>query len=180
MKKIIFPACFVALMLLIINFQFVFAHETITVGDYQIEVGWLTEPPVTGQINGIIVNVSQGEEEPVENVSNLVVSVTYGGQSRTLALQPLGEDTPGQFVAPILPSIPGQYTVNLSGKIGDTDVSAEVEPEEVDTPDAIQFPLVEASSPSAGFGLTGWLSLLGVILGLVGTGLGLAAFRKNR
>lgn len=180
MKKVLLPACFVALILLIFNFQLAFAHETVNIGDYQIEVGWLTEPPVTGQLNGIIVNVSKGEEEPVENVSSLVVNVAYGGQIKTLTLQPLGEDTPGQFVAPILPTIPGQYTINLGGKIGDTDVSAEVEPEEVQTSDAIQFPLVEASSQSAGLGLTGWLSLLGIVLGLAGIGLGLTALRKRR
>ena len=179
-KKILLPACFFALILLALNFTLVFAHETVNIGDYQIEIGWLTEPPISGQINGIIVNVSQGEEEPVGNVSNLIVKVSYGGQSKTLTLQPLGEDTSGQFVAPILPSIPGQYTIKLGGKIGDTDVSAEVEPEEVQTPDAIQFPFVEVTSQSAGFSLTGWLSWLGVVLGIAGISLGSAALRKNR
>jgi copper resistance protein C len=150
------------------------------VGDYQIEMGWSTEPPITGQRNGIIVNVTKVEEEPVENVSNLVISVAYGGQTKNLTLQPLGEDTPGQFVAPILPSIPGQYTINLGGKLGDTGVSAEVDPEAVQLPNTIQFPLVEASSQNTGFGLAGWLSLLGILLGLAGIGLGMVALRKNR
>jgi hypothetical protein len=179
-KKIVLPACLTALILLMLNFQLAFAHETIIIGDYQIEIGWVTEPPIAGQMNAIVVNVSKGAEQPVEDVSDLIVSVTYGGQSKTLTLQPLGEDTPGQFAAPILPSIAGQYTVRLSGKLGSTDVSANVEPEAVQIPDVIQFPLVEASSQTPGFGLIGWLALLGVVLGLAGIGVGVMALRKSR
>jgi len=178
-KRIILPVCIVVLFFLIFNFQYVLAHESITVGDYQIEIGWVTEPAIAGQMNAVVVNVFTGDEEPVENVSDLVVSVEYGGQSKILTLQPLGEDTPGQFVAPILPTIPGQYTVKLGGKLGDTDVSAEVQPEAVEIPDTIQFPRVEASSKSSVFGITDWLAVLGVILGLAGIGIGWMALRKN-
>jgi hypothetical protein len=180
-KRNLMFACLIASSLLIFNIQFALAHETITAGDYQIEVGWLSEPPIAGQMNGIIVNITKGaDEEPVEGISNLVVSVTYGGQSKALLLQPLGEDTPGQFVAPVLPSIPGQYTVQLSGKLGDTDMSTKVEPEKVQAPEVIQFPLVEVSSQNNGLGLPGWLALLGILLGFVGIGIGTLAYRKNR
>lgn len=178
-KKIILPACFIVLFLMVFNFQNVFAHEAINVGDYQIEIGWVTEPAIAGQMNAVVVNVSTADEQPVEDVSNLVVSVEYGGQSKTLLLQPLGEDTPGQFIAPILPTIPGEYTIKLGGKLGDTDVSAEVQPEAVQIPDTVQFPLVEVSSQNSGLGMTGWLSILGVILGLAGFGMGFMALRKK-
>ena len=178
-RRNLLVTCLIALFLLIFNFQSALAHEAVTAGDYQLEVGWLTEPPVANQMNGIIVNVTLGEEEPVENVQDLVVSVAYGGQVKALLLQPLGEDTPGQFVAPILPTIPGQYTIQLSGRLGDTDVSAEVEPEKVQTPDVIRFPLVDSSSQNAGLGISGWLAVLGIILGLAGIVVGTIAFRKN-
>lgn len=179
-KKIVLPAGLTALLLLILNFQFALAHETVIAGDYQLEVGWVTEPPVAGQMNAVVVNVSKGEGEPLDDIISLVVTVTYGGQSKVLTLQPLGEDTHGQFVAPILPSIPGQYTVVLSGKLGDTDVSASVQPEEVQVPDVIQFPFVDPSSQNAGLGLIGWLAILGIVFGLVGIGLGFMALRKSR
>jgi hypothetical protein len=180
-KRSLLIACLIASILVILNFQFAFAHESVTAGNYQIEIGWLTEPPIAGQMNGIIVNVIKGaDEEPVEDVSDLVVSVVYGDQTRALLLQPLGEDTPGQFVAPILPTIPGQYTLQLSGKLGDTDVSAEVEPEKVQTPEMVQFPLVGSSAQNAGLGLAGWLALLGILLAIVGIGIGVMALRKNR
>ena len=179
-KRSVLIGCMIAAFLLILNFKLAFAHETVTTGDYQLEIGWLTEPPIAGQMNGIIVNVTKGDEEPVEDVSDLVVKVAYGGQVKALLLQPLGEDTPGQFIAPILPAIPGQYTVQLSGKLRDTNVSADVEPEKVQAPEVIQFPVVEASSQNTGFGLPGWLALVGIVFGLVGIGIGLMALRKNR
>ena len=89
-KKIVLPACFVVLFLLILNFQNVFAHEAINVGDYQIEIGWVTEPAVAGQMNAVVVNVTTADEAPVENVSDLVVSVEYGGQSKTSHIAAFG------------------------------------------------------------------------------------------
>ncbi|MCB9112952.1 MAG: hypothetical protein H6634_17045 [Anaerolineales bacterium] len=178
-RKFLVSACFIALLFLFLNFQLAFAHEAVNAGDYVIEIGWVTEPPIAGQMNAIVVNVSKGEEEPVEDVADLTVSVKYGDQTKLLTLQPLGEDTPGQFVAPILPSIPGQYTVVLGGKLGDTDVSAEVQPEEVAIPDTVQFPLQPTADQTSGLGLAGWLGVLGVLLGLIGIGLGAAALRKK-
>ena len=182
-KRVLLPASAVALILLILNFQLVLAHTTVTAGDYRIEIGWVNEPPLVGQQNAIVVNItntSGGNQQPVDDVSNLVVSVAYGGQNKTLTLQPLSEDTHGQFVAPILPTIPGQYTVNVSGKLGTTDVNVAVQPEEVDAADTLQFPKVAASQQSTGFGLTGWLALLGLVSGLAGVGIGIAALRKTR
>ena len=134
-KKLLSIACLLAMMALALSVQTVFAHETVTVGDYAIEIGWVEEPPIVGQQNAIVVNVSDtssGDEVPVEDISSLTVAVSYGGQNKTLTLQPLGEDTPGQFVAPILPAVAGEYTVTLGGKLGDTNVNnVQVKPEEV-------------------------------------------------
>src|SRR5687767_7030380 len=142
-EKMFGTAGLVALIALALSFQLALAHESITVGDYEIEIGWANEPPVAGQLNGIEIRVSDistGEEQPVEDVSSLTVTVSYGGQSKELALEPLGEDAPGQFEAPILPTIPGQYTITFGGQLGDTAIDAHVEPEEVAAADAIQFP----------------------------------------
>jgi len=180
-KKTTIIAAVVAVTVVLFNFQFVLAHEAVNAGDYQIEIGWLTEPPITGQLNAIVINVTQGQAEmPVQDVSNLSVNISYGSQNKTLTLQSLGEDTPGQFIAPILPTIPGQYTVTLGGTLGDTKVSAEVQPEVVDTPAAIQFPYIAASSQNTELGLTGWLAILGILLGLAGVGMSFMALQKQR
>jgi hypothetical protein len=182
-KKMFGAAGLVALIASALSFQLAFAHESVTVGDYEIEIGWVDEPPIVGQQNAILVNVSNtssGEAQPVEDVSSLTVTVSYGGQSKTLTLQPQGEDTPGQFMAPILPTVPGQYTVTLGGKLGDTDVSAEVEPEEVETADTLQFPNVESAQQGADLGLMNWLIYISLLIGLIALVLGVMALRKGR
>jgi hypothetical protein len=180
-KKLFMSACLIALTALLTGYQAVLAHETITVGDYEIELGWLNEPPVAGQQNAIAVNVSNtsgGEAQPVEDISSLTVTISYGGQSKTLTLEPLGEDTPGQFVAPILPTVPGQYTVTFSGQLGDTPVDAQVEPEEVASADTLQFPSLESSVQSADLGMMNWLIYLSLLVGLISLVLAVMALRK--
>jgi hypothetical protein len=175
-KKNLLVGCLVVLITALLNVQLAFAHEGITAGNYEIEVGWVTEPPVAGQQNAIVVNVSDGSSgtaQPVEDVSALTVTVSYGGQSKMLTLQPSGEETPGKFVAPILPTIPGQYTITLGGKLGNTDVN--VDPEEVQPATAIQFPAVEAVQQSSG---ADWLVWLSMFIGLIGVGVGVTALRK--
>jgi len=177
-KKFFLVACVTVLLALLTNYQTAFAHTSIAAGNYTIEIGWVNEPAIVGQQNAIVVNVSTTtDKKPVEDVSGLTVSISYGGQSKTLILQPLGEDTPGQFVAPILPTVPGQYTVNLGGKLGTTDVKVDVQPEEVQSADTLQFPVVEPAQSGIS---VDWLAWLGALLGLIGIGLGIIALRKAR
>ena len=180
-KRLIIAASLLTIVALLLNFQLAFAHESITVGDYTLEIGWLGEPPIVGQQNAIVVNVSTtSDEQPVEDVSGLTVAVSYGGQNKTLTLQPLGEDTPGQFVAPILPTVPGQYTVNLDGKLGDTDVKVDVQPEEVQAADVLQFPSATSGQQSADLGVMNWLIYISLLIGLIALVLGVMALRKSR
>lgn len=181
-RRLLITASLLALIALLTSYQTVFAHEHITVGDYEIEIGWADEPPVAGQQNGIAIGVSDtsgAEAQPVEDVSSLTVSISYGGQSKTLTLEPLGEDTPGQFVAPILPTIPGKYTISFGGLLGDTPVDAQVEPEEVAPADTIQFPALEPSAQSADLGLMNWLIYLSLLVGLIALVLGVMGLRKS-
>lgn len=183
-KKKLWTAGLISSFALVLNFQLALAHEHVTVGDYEIEYGWLNEPVIVGQMNAFVVNISDtsgGEAQPVEDVSALTVTVSYGGQSKTLTLQPLGEDTPGQFVAPILPTIPGQYTLTFGGELGDASVNnVEVEPEEVETADVLLFPNVTSTEESANPGVTNWLIYLSLLIGLIGLGLGVMSLRKAR
>jgi hypothetical protein len=182
-KKLLITACLLAMIALLTSYQTVLAHEHITVGDYEIEIGWANEPPVAGQLNAIVISVSNtstGEAQPVENVSSLTVTVSYGGQSKQLTLVPLGEDISGQYQAVILPTIPGQYTVILGGRLGETTfVDAQVEPEEVAPTDSIQFPSIESAAQSADLGMLNWLIYLSLLIGLIALVLGVMALRKS-
>lgn len=121
------------------------------------------------------------------DVSGLTVEIEYGGQSKTLELDPLAGGAPGQFVAPLTPTRAGQYTLKLGGKLtgslGDADVSASVEPEEVPAADPNAFPAPESSaqsSPAGAFGPGGWLSVVAIVAGGLGLGLSVVALARKR
>ena len=55
-----FPiASLVTVVALALCVQTVFAHETVTVGDYDIEYGWVNEPVIVNQPNAIVINISR-------------------------------------------------------------------------------------------------------------------------
>ena len=126
-RRLVVLGALLAAAAFMLPFQQAFAHTTITVGDYEVEVGWVDEPPVVGQRNAIVVNVSKSAATDAEvDVSKLKVAVTYGGETKDLSLEPLSEDSANQYIAPILPTVAGQYTVQLRGQIDSTDISEDV------------------------------------------------------
>ena len=173
-------AAMISLIALLFTVQTVLAHQTVTVGNYDIEYGWVNEPPIVGQRNAFVVNIADKTSPGADiDVSNLMVMVSYGGQERGLVLQPLGEDTPGQFIGPILPTIAGTYTLELMGKLGNTDVNLSVEPEEVQPAEKLEFPpKPSAEQQSAGLGLVGWLAIAGLAIGLISLVLSLVNMKK--
>jgi hypothetical protein len=183
MKKgtfVVALAC--ALILLLGVSQVALAHETVKVGDYDVEYGWVNEPAIVGQPNAVVINIAaEGASDAEIDVSGLTIQAAYGGQTRALTLQPLGEDTPGQFIAPMTPMKAGQYTIHLGGSIGTTSFNNDVVPEEVMTADVVQFPADTGPAATAGapFGLTGWLAVAGLVLGALGTVLGLVALSRR-
>jgi len=166
----------ILLLGLLFTVQTVSAHESVTVGDYVVEYGWINEPAIVGQPNAVVINLtlqtaSAGADANVD-VSTMVIQAAYGGETKVLTLQPLGEDTPGQFIAPITPTQPGVYTIHLAGAVGSTTFNNDVQPEEVKTADVVQFPAATSNQAGGAFGLAGWLGVIGILLGLAGTALG--------
>jgi hypothetical protein len=180
--KIAIASLFV-LLIGLVSAGLVSAHTTVTNGPYNVEIGWLDEPPIVGQMNAIVMNLSSsdGQSTPVtEAISELTLTVSYGGQSKDLTLQPLGEDTAGQYIAPILPMVAGLYTVDVNGTLGTTTVSVQVQPEEVQAPDSVQFPKAIAASTGNSFSPAGWLALAGLVIALAALVLALLSLRKSR
>lgn len=162
MKKNFVSAGFVALLLVFFTFNLVLAHTGVKAGNYELEVGWVDEPAVVGQRNAIVVNLSDSTAaDKMVDISQLLVSITYGGQTKTLTLQPLSEDSTNQYIAPIIPTIAGQYTLQLRGKIGDTAVNADVAVEEVTPADALSFP---AAPAQAAMPAIDWLAILALVI----------------
>jgi hypothetical protein len=183
-KKILFSASFLALLAVMLTVGIALAHTTVHAGNYEIEVGWLDEPALVGQRNAVVVNVLDTTDEEKEvDVSKLQVNVTYGGETKPLTIQPLSEDAKNQYIAPILPTIPGEYTVQLRGKIGDTDVNLDVQPEEVAAADTLAFPSAPAAGQrgaGGGLRLGDWIAIGALVIALAALVLGVIALRKTR
>jgi len=132
-----------------------------------------------------------GSEEHVEehaegvevDVSGLKVEVAYGGETKTVTIQPAGDGLPGQYLAPILPTRPGQYTIRFSGALGETAVHLEVQPEEVEATDFIQFP-ASVSQADTGLqdavALTRTLAIWGLVVGALGLALGAGSYWRRK
>lgn len=175
------------------------AHQTTHDAGYDIEYGWVNEPVIINQPNAVVINITKSvtatttttDTTPANvDVSGLVIQASYGGQSKTLALQPLAENTPGQFVAPMMPTVAGQYTIVLSGKIdGNPIQTISVQPEDAQTPDVVQFPIVadanaavssQLAAVQAQGGTTQVIAIAGLVFGLIGTAVGVFALMRKR
>jgi hypothetical protein len=181
-RRLVVAASFITIAALLFSVQTALAHTTVHVANYDIEVGWMNEPPIVGERNYVVVNVTNTTAiSSTVDVSKLTVNVTYGGQSKTLILQPLSESTINQYVAPLLPTVPGQYTVQLRGLLDSSTLSAEVTPEEVVPPETVSFPKTASNQATQNTSLSiwDWMSILGLIAGLSGLALATLAFRKN-
>ncbi len=116
-----------------------------------------------------------GEAEINIDVSSLKVELVYGGQTFPLSLEPLHDGEPGQFTASFKPDRPGVYTLKITGKLsgdfGETEVNAEVEPEEVEPGEA---------ATSASSGLPTWLMIGGAVVVVAALGLGVFVFTRKK
>lgn len=172
------------------------AHEEVDVGKYTLEIGWVNEPVLLGESNGVFLSVVNSETgEPVEGLTTLQAAITTGGQTRDLELHPLGEDSPGQYAADFIPTVRGQYTVKLIGKIEEQDVDLTQEIEEVEVAEDYQFPVTLPSLPEMSKQLTDlqaenqslrasatlnqWLATGGIVLGLAGLAVGVVSLRRK-
>lgn len=110
------------------------AHEHRTVGDYEFVVGFLNEPAVSGELNGLDLRVSmpstatpaadgeEAEATPVEGLeTTLQAEVIYGDQTMALTLE-AAWNNPGHYEAYFIPTAAGDYSFHVFGTINGTDV----------------------------------------------------------
>lgn len=98
------------------------AHEERTVAtDYTFVVGFINEPAVQGDTNGMWLEVTQAEQPVTGLADTLQAQVIFGDQTRDMTLTPaFGED--GVYEAVFIPSEPGDYTFRFMGQINGVDV----------------------------------------------------------
>lgn len=110
------------------------AAETRTVADtYTVEVGFITEPPVQNDTNGLRIRVTEGDT-PVEGAeSTLTAQVIYAEQPRVLPLVPVAGE-PGTYTSVFIPTQPGEYAFHITGSIGDTAIDETFAPSDAGLP----------------------------------------------
>lgn len=141
----------IVLLLIIPGFFGVaFAHTVDSIGEYRLEIGWMNEPVVSGETNGIELFVSPLEPElPLEEQEFkngvaglhkfLKMQLILKDEKITLPLSP-DHNIPGKYYAYVNPTVAGFYQTNILGTIGNTTVSLSMHPPKVDERAYIEFP----------------------------------------
>lgn len=116
------------------------AHEETIVGDIKIVGGWVNEPPLLNEFNGIELTITRNStDEPITNaVAQLDITVRKGTLTKSLDFQPSEE--PGVYVADILPTQVGLYEVLFRGSVAGQAIDSQVEIEDVEDTRALEFP----------------------------------------
>lgn len=93
------------------------AHETRTVGtDYEFVVGFINEPAIQGDTNGMVVEISKGGQPVLGAADTLQAQVGTGDQVQDMTLTPAyGED--GVYQSVFIPTQPGDYTFRFFGDL---------------------------------------------------------------
>ena len=146
------------LIVLGFSIPFAYAHTTIEVGPYQIEVGWQDEPPVAGILNAITIDIR--EPGDVEGVSmgitsafkNLQASVVSGGASKVLDINT--DPRPGHYYAKIIPTKIGSLEIKLQGEINGVKINNIIPVEDVESTSVLDFPATSGSSSGQVVALT--------------------------
>ncbi len=127
-----------------------FGHTEDSVGDYRLQIGWMNEPVVSGETNGIELFVSP--LDPVLPLEEQEFKNGVSGLEKFLKIQlvlkenkvtfPISADhnIPGKYYAFVDPTVAGSYQANILGNIGDTIVSLSMHPPKVSERSYIEFP----------------------------------------
>ena len=136
----------------------VYGHTVDAVGEYRIEFGWMNEPVVSGDTNGLELYVSplvacpdisiplecansQEFQNGIEGLRKLLKIQFVYDKTQTITL-PLVVDhnVPGKYYAFITPTVSGYFQANLIGKILETPVNLSMHPPPIAERSYIEFP----------------------------------------
>ena len=127
-----------------------FAHETVEIAPYKIEVGWGLEPPVVGIRNNFDFKITEPGDVPgqytgVTNAfKNLEVTALFGGVSKKIDID--SDPRIGYYFSPIIPTKTGTYTVKLKGEINGVPIDVQILDDDVESTAVLDFPQTSGSS----------------------------------
>jgi len=94
------------------------AHETQSVKQYRLTIGWGEEPAYSGERNSVDVDVKDGAGQPVADLGggSLSVEVVFGDERIVLPLLP-ARTVAGRFRAALVPTRAGTYAFHVTGTV---------------------------------------------------------------
>lgn len=132
------------------------AHARRQVGAYSFLVGWVNEPPILGESNGLDLTITDASGKPILGAEkSLKVAIAYGGgtpKAETLTPQE-GQD--GKYTFDVIPTKAGSYSFIFSGSLNGAPINQRFDSgpntfEDVDSPASLEFPVaVPAASDLA-------------------------------
>ena len=143
-----------------------YGHTVDAVGEYRVEIGWMNEPVMSGETNGLELYVSplldcpdisipmecansQEFQDGIEGLKKLLKIQFVYEKTQTITLPLVADhDIPGKYYAFITPTVSGYFQANLIGKILDTPINLSMHPPPIAERSYIEFP------ESANFALT--------------------------
>jgi hypothetical protein len=145
---LLFLAVTLFLSFLAFNLPPVLAHEEVVMGDISIVAGWVDEPPLVNQLNGIVLIITQvSNGQPVNNaLAQADIMLQKGAETRPLEFQPTEEA--GTYTATILPTQTGQYAIVMRGTIAGQAIDGQIEIEDVEDTARFSFPPATTNSSS--------------------------------
>jgi hypothetical protein len=162
------------------------AHGHRAQGDMEFTVGWANEPAFAGQVNAVQLHLEH-DGQPVEGAEDaLKVTVAIGDRTTDpLKLEP-AFDSPGEYRAPLIPTVVGGYTFHFTGTVDGEKVDQsftapkdgfdEVEgtseiafpkkaPSTTELDEALASVRTEAREAKDAIALPQWIAIIGVVLG---------------
>ncbi len=121
-----------------------FAHTTVHVEQYEIEVGWGIEPPIVGIRNDLVLKITEpgeteGTKKGVTSVFRDVdATVLFGGATKKIDIN--SDPRPGYYFSSIIPTKTGTYMVELKGEINDVLIDMKIPVEDVEPTAILDFP----------------------------------------
>ena len=127
-----------------------FAHTTVEVEPYKIEVGWGLEPPVVGIRNDFVFKITEsrdgsGQYKGVTNAfKNVEVTAMFGGASKQIDVH--SDPKVGYYFSPVIPTKTGTYVMDLKGEINGVLINVQIPVEDVESTTVLDFPPTSSSS----------------------------------
>ena len=172
-----------------------FAHQQVDFGPYHLEIGFIDEPVYVGDKSGLEFDVFKGTD-PVEGLEKtLKAQVTYQTQTRDLDIQPETDDSNNFYRAYFIPTAAGPYTFHIYGTIEGMafdqsytssptgfdevqDAAPGEFPVQLPTLADLQVNAQKGADAASQVTIALVLGGAGVVIGLLGVGLALAARRR--